>query len=96
MEYKTIEVDYVEYGHNKFLEVSKKQIVGSGNTTTGNVFLNISKGYYTPEGERRYQRGIGLPDDRAIIEQLIEKMRGIVSESVAEDESAGKTDEKEE
>ena len=76
MEYKTLEADYVEYGNNKFLEISKKKV-----EPEGNVFLNISKGYYTPEGERRYQRGIGFPDDPAVVEQLVEKLRAIVSES---------------
>ena len=77
MEYKTIRAEYVEYGNNKFLEVSKKKVEAEGDTE-GNVFLNISKGYYTPEGERRYQRGIGFPDDEEVVGQLIEKMQAIV------------------
>ena len=83
MEYKTLEANYVEYGNNKFLEISKKKV-----EPEGNVFLNISKGYYTPEGERRYQRGIGFPDDKAVVEQLIEKMRLIVSDKSSESKEA--------
>jgi hypothetical protein len=55
MEYETLLSEYVDYGRNKFIEISKKKVVSENA-----VFLNISKGYYTPEGGRRYQRGIGF------------------------------------
>ena len=88
MEYKTIKAEYVEYGNNKFLEISKKQVDAEGEGS--NIFLNISKGYYTPEGERRYQRGIGFPDDKDVVEQMIEKMQAMISES---SEPAGEVEE---
>ncbi|ODS39930.1 hypothetical protein BEH94_03670 [Candidatus Altiarchaeales archaeon WOR_SM1_SCG] len=83
MEYKTLEADYVEYGNNKFLEISKKKV-----EPDGNIFLSILKGYYTLEGEKRYQRGLGIPYDKEIVEQMIEKMRAIVSDSTASTEDA--------
>lgn len=69
MEYKTILSEYVDYGRNKFLEISKKKVLPDET-----IFLNISKGYYTPEGEKRYQRGIGFPDEKEIVENLIKKL----------------------
>lgn len=79
VEYKTINAEYVEYGNNKFLEISKKSVEGEGEGS--NVFLNISKGYYTPEGDRRYQRGIGFPDDKAVVEQMVEKLQTLVADA---------------
>jgi len=74
MEYETILSEYVNYGRNKFIEISKKRVVSENA-----VFLNISKGYYTPEGEKRYHRGIGFPPERAIIDALIEKLTAVAS-----------------
>lgn len=75
MEYQTIVSEYVDYGRNKFLEISKKKIMPDET-----IFLNISKGFYTPERERRYQRGIGFPNEKAIVDSLIEKLKAIASE----------------
>ena len=98
MEYQTIMSEYVDYGRNKFLEISKKKIMPDET-----VFLNISKGFYTPEGEKRYQRGIGFPDEHAIVDSLIEKLQAVANEGSSaevipneesiEDEMMGETDE---
>ncbi len=72
MEYETITTEYLDYGRNKFLELSKKKPLPDGN-----IFLNLSKGYYTPNGERRYQKGIGFPNDTEFVNQLIDKLNRI-------------------
>ena len=74
MEYETISSEYVDYGRNKFIEVSKKRVMPDNA-----VFLNISKGYYTPEGEKRYQRGIGFPPEAEIVNGLIDKLNVILA-----------------
>ena len=81
MEYQTIVSEYVDYGRNKFLEISKKRVMPDGT-----IFLNISKGFYTPEGEKRYQRGIGFPDEKSIVESLIEKLDTIAKDETVEEE----------
>jgi hypothetical protein len=73
MEYETITSEYVDYGRNKFIEISKKRVMPENA-----VFLNISKGYYTPEGEKRYQRGIGFPPEEAIVNDLIGKLQTVM------------------
>lgn len=79
MEYETLVSEYVDYGRNKFLEVSKKRV-----SSDGTIFMNISKGFYTPEGERRYQRGIGFPNEKEVIDSLLEKLK-IVADKGEED-----------
>jgi len=74
MEYQTIVSEYVDYGRNKFLEISKKKV-----KPDDTVFLNISKGFYTPEGEKRYQRGIGFPNEKDIVDNLISKLKTVAS-----------------
>lgn len=73
MEYETIVSEYVEYGRNKFIEISKKRV-----NPEGAVFLNISKGYYTPDGQKRYQRGIGFPPEGNIVGDLIAKLQTVM------------------
>jgi hypothetical protein len=80
MEYETILSEYVDYGRNKFIEISKKRVVPENA-----VFLNISKGYYTPDGSKRYQRGIGFPPEEEIVNGLIEKLQAVMG-SFTEDE----------
>jgi hypothetical protein len=87
MEYETILSEYVNYGRNKFIEISKKRVVSENA-----VFLNISKGYYTPEGEKRYHRGIGFPPEKAIINGLIEKLTAVASTVDDEGPAAPDTD----
>ena len=72
MEYETLVSEYLDYGRNKFLEISKKRILPDET-----IFLNISKGYYTPDGERRYQRGVGFPNDKEFVNELIKKLKEI-------------------
>jgi hypothetical protein len=79
MEYETIVSEYVDYGRNKFLEISKKKV-----KPDETIFLNISKGFYTPEGEKRYQRGIGFPNEMDIVNNLIEKLQSVASAEVPE------------
>lgn len=75
VEYQTIASEYIDYGRNKFLEVSKKRILPDET-----IFLNISKGYYTPEGEKRYQRSIGFPDDGELLTDLVSKLKAVAEE----------------
>lgn len=82
MEYQTIVSEYVNYGRNKFLEISKKKV-----KPDDTVFLNISKGFYTPEGEKRYQRGIGFPNEKDVVENLVEKLKIIASQEPIAGES---------
>jgi len=77
MEYETIVSEYVDYGRNKFLEISKKKV-----KPDETIFLNISKGFYTPEGEKRYQRGIGFPNEQEIVNNLIAKLQSVVSADI--------------
>ena len=53
-EFVTIKAEEVKYGNN-FIEMSRKKV-------DENEFLMISKGYYTPDGSKRYKGGTGIPD----------------------------------
>jgi hypothetical protein len=82
MDYETLKSEYVNYGRNKFIEISKKRV-----TSENAVFLNISKGYYTPDGDKRYHRGIGFPPEDAIVDGILGKLRDVM-DSVDESEKS--------
>ncbi|HHQ45247.1 MAG TPA: hypothetical protein ENN13_03815 [Candidatus Altiarchaeales archaeon] len=69
VEYESIKSEFIDYGVNKFIEVSRKKVLPDEAE-----FINISKGYYTHEGERRYQGGIGFPVDEELVKTLVEKL----------------------
>jgi hypothetical protein len=85
MEYETLLCEYVDYGRNKFIEVSKKRAISENA-----VFLNISKGYYTPDGRKQYRGGIGFPPEDAIVSGLIEKLQSMMGG--AGEEGGGSSD----
>ena len=85
MEYETLLSEYVDYGRNKFIEISKKRVVPENA-----VFLNISKGYYTPDGNKRYQRGIGFPPEKEIVAGLIERLQTVMDSFTDEELTSGK------
>jgi len=71
VEYETIKSEFLDFGKNKFVEISRKRVLPDGVE-----FLNISRGFYTPEGERRYNRGVGgLPVDKDFVDALVERLR---------------------
>lgn len=74
VDYESIKSEFIDYGANKFIEVSRKRVLPDEAE-----FINISKGYYTHTGERRYQGGIGFPVDTELVEQILEKLK-IVSQ----------------
>ena len=75
--YETITSEYVDYGRNKFIEVAKKRVRSEDSENA--VFLNISKGYYRFDGEKRYMGGIGFPPEESIVNGIIEKLQSVIS-----------------
>ena len=65
-EFVTIKAEEVKYGNN-FIEVSRKKV-------DNNEFLMISKGYFAPDGSKRYKGGVGIPDRDEVRKFISEKI----------------------
>lgn len=52
-EWKTLKEQTIEVGGNNFIEVNIKQPPESDN-----MLIGISKGWFTPEGQKRYKANI--------------------------------------
>lgn len=59
-EWKTLKTETVEAGGNNFIEITLKQPPEGDN-----VFIGISKGWTTEEGEKRYKTNILFNKDKA-------------------------------
>ncbi|MCK4327909.1 MAG: hypothetical protein KAW41_05600 [Candidatus Diapherotrites archaeon] len=72
VDYTTIKSTEIKYGNNNFLEVARKEI-------EGNEFISLSKGYFLPNGNKRYKSGIGFPDENALPQQLADAILQMAS-----------------
>ena len=65
VEFQTIKAEEVKFGKNNFLEIARKKAV----TEEGdNEFISLSRGFYLPDGSKRFKRNIAIPDDPQIRE----------------------------
>jgi hypothetical protein len=61
VEFETIESKDVKFGKNNFIEISKRRV----KTPVGeNEFVAISRGYYLPDGSKRWRASIALPSEK--------------------------------
>ncbi|MCK5321668.1 MAG: hypothetical protein KAJ47_00195 [Candidatus Aenigmarchaeota archaeon] len=71
--FETIESTDVNFGTRNFLEIAKKQAV----TDDGiNTFMSISRGFYgKDEGDKRFRTSIAFPDDKEVVDAVIEALQ---------------------
>jgi hypothetical protein len=63
VEFQTVKAEEVKFGKNNFLEIARKMAV----TEEGkNEFISLSRGFYLPDGSKRFKRNIAIPDDPQI------------------------------
>ena len=72
VEFESLKVDEIKFGNNNFFEVARK----IAKTPQGeNEFISLSKGFFMPNGEKRYRRSIALPLDEGVINFISEKIK---------------------
>lgn len=76
VEYEVIKTDVVNYGNNKFLEIARKKVRGENE----NEFVSISKGYFTPNGNKKYKEGLGFPAEQKIVDEIVAKLNAVLQE----------------
>ena len=67
VEFETLKAEEVAFGRNNFIEVSRKKV----RTDEGeNEFIAVSRGYYLPDGSKRWKASIALPTEREKLERI--------------------------
>lgn len=67
VEFETIKAEEVKFGKNNFVEVSKRKVITPGGE---NEFIAISRGYYLPDGTKRWRSSIALPNEKDKREEI--------------------------
>lgn len=91
VEFETIKADEVKFGRNNFLEIARKRAV----TEEGkNEFIAISRGFFLPDGTKRFRRSLAVPDDSEIINFIVNKLKEYHSDAPKAPKKAAKSEEK--
>ncbi len=76
VEFETVKAEEIKFGRNSFIEIARK----IAKTDEGeNEFISISKGFFLPDGTKRFSRGknVSLPNEKEVIEDIAKKLKSI-------------------
>lgn len=74
VEFQTVKAEEVKFGKNNFLEIARKKAV----TDEGeNEFIAISRGFFLPDGTKRFKKSIALPDEEEVKNFVVEKIKAV-------------------
>ena len=74
VEFQTIKKEEIIFGENKnkFVELARKKAI----TPEGeNVFISLSSGFLTQEGERRYIKSFTVPIDDDVVDFITKHLK---------------------
>ena len=73
-DFVTISSEKIPFGRNNFIEVARKKAI----TPEGeNEFISLSRGFFLPDGTEKFKKSITIPDDPAIKDFVIEKIKSM-------------------
>ncbi|NOZ82097.1 MAG: hypothetical protein GXO63_03015 [Candidatus Micrarchaeota archaeon] len=76
VEFEVLETKEIRFGNNKFVEVARKK----AKTPEGeSEIISISKGFFTPSGEKRFKTGLGFEAKREVIDDIINALKEVSS-----------------
>jgi len=74
VEFETLKAKDVKFGKNNFIEVSRRKV----KTPVGeNEFVAISRGYYLPDGTKRWRASIALPNEKNKREEIANLIKSL-------------------
>ncbi len=74
VEFKTMKAEEIKFGKNNFLEIARKKAIAEEGE---NEFIAISRGFYLPDGTKRFKKSIALPDDAAVRDFVAAKIKEV-------------------
>jgi len=76
VEFQTIKAEELEFGNKNFIEVARKKAI----TEEGeNEFISISRGFFMPNGDRRYRKSFTVPLDEKVVNFVSDKIKELFS-----------------
>jgi hypothetical protein len=71
VKFETLKSEEINFGRNNFLEIARK-VAKVENSE--NEFIQIARGFFAPDGSRRYKKTIAIPDNKELKEFIAEKI----------------------
>ena len=72
VEFETMKAEEIKFGKNNFLEVARKKAKAEEGE---NEFLAISRGFFLPDGSKRFKKSLAIPDDATIKDFVSSKIK---------------------
>ncbi len=72
VEFQTLKAEEIKFGKNNFLEIARKKAVAEEGE---NEFIAISRGFFLPDGTKRFKKSLAIPDDANIKNFVIDKIK---------------------
>jgi len=74
VEFQTVKAEEIKFGKNNFLEIARKKAI----TQDGeNEFVAISRGFFLPDGSKRFKKSIAIPDEEEVKKFVVEKIGAV-------------------
>jgi hypothetical protein len=74
VQFETLKAEEVKFGKNNFLEIARKKAITSEGE---NEFVAITRGFFAPDGTKRFKRSLAIPDEKEIKEFIAEKITAV-------------------
>lgn len=72
VEFKTLKAEEVKFGKNNFLEIARKKAIAEEGE---NEFIAISRGFFLPDGTKRFKKSLAIPDEDGIKSFIAKKIK---------------------
>jgi hypothetical protein len=72
VEFQTVKAEEVKFGKNNFLEVARKKAIAEEGE---NEFIAISRGFFLPDGTKRFKKSLAIPDEQEIKDFVSKKIK---------------------
>ena len=74
VQFETIKAEEVKFGNNNFIEVARKKAI----TDNGeNEFISVSRGFYAPDGSKKYRKSFTVPLDQNVIDFVAKTLKEV-------------------
>ena len=71
VEFETVKAEEVKFGKNNFIEVARKHAKSDQGE---NEFISVSRGFFLPDGTKRFKKSIAIPDEKEIKDFVAQKI----------------------
>jgi len=71
VEFQTVKAEEIKFGKNNFLEVARKKAIAEEGE---NEFIAISRGFFLPDGSKRFKKSLAIPDEKEIRDFVSSKL----------------------